>query len=135
MAIGWVAALKLVPWGDVIQAAPHVLKAAKGLLNKSPAEDEAAAMAAAATHPSEIAAPAHNAGELALQHVAQLEARVTQLTQAQHASAELLQQMAEQQSQIVQTVGLLRTGATRLAWACGVLSVVVIGLLIYIVRT
>ena len=133
MAIGWVSALKLVPWGDVIQAAPHVLKAAKGLLSKSPAEDEAATDAAVA--PAGIASPAHNAGELALQHVAQLEARVAQLTEAQRASAQLIQQMAEQQSQIVQTVGLLRTGATRLAWACGVLGVVVIGLLIYIGRS
>ena len=133
MAIGWVSALKLVPWGDVIQAAPHVLKAAKGLLNKSPAEDEAGA-AAATVPPAGIAPPAQNAGELALQHVAQLEARVAQLTEAQRASAQLIQQMAEQQSQIVQTVGLLRTGATRLAWACGVLGVCVIGLGIYVLR-
>ena len=133
MAIGWVSALKLVPWGDVIQAAPHVLKAAKGLLNKSPAEgggDAAVAPSASAG----IALPAQNAGELALQHVAQLEARVAQLEQAQHASAQLIQQMAEQQSQIVQTVGLLRTGATRLAWACGVLGVCVLGLLIALLR-
>ncbi len=134
MAIGWVSALKLVPWGDVIQAAPHVLKAAKGLLNKSPAEgggDAAVAPSASAG----IALPAQNAGELALQHVAQHEARVAQLEQAHHASAQLIEQMAEQQSQIVQTVGLLRTGATRLAWACGVLGVVVIGLLIQVLRS
>ncbi|MEG2049493.1 MAG: hypothetical protein RR855_19570 [Comamonas sp.] len=134
MAIGWVSALKLVPWGDVIQAAPHVLKAAKGLLNKSPAEGGDGDVEAPSA-PAGIAPPAQNAGELALQHVAQLEARVTQLAQAQHASAQLIQQMAEQQSQIVQTVGLLRTGATRLAWACGVLSVAVIGLLIYVLRS
>ena len=35
MAISWIAALKLVPWGDVIEAAPHVLKAAKGLRSGS----------------------------------------------------------------------------------------------------
>ena len=134
MAIGWVSALKLVPWGDVIQAAPHVLKAAKGLLNKSPAEGGGDA-AEAPGAPAGIAPPAQNAGELALQHVAQLEARVAQLEQAQHASAQLIQQMAEQQSQIVQTVGLLRTGATRLAWSCGVLSVAVIGLLVYVLRS
>lgn len=134
MAIGWVSALKLVPWGDVIQAAPHVLKAAKGLLNKSPAEGGGDA-ASAPSAPAGIALPAQNAGELALQHVAQLEARVAQLEQAQHASAQLIEQMAEQQSQIVQTVGLLRTGATRLAWACGVLGVVVIGLLIQVLRS
>ena len=132
MAISWVTALKLVPWSDVIQAAPHVVKAAKGLLKKT--DDTADATAAdVPTGTPQVAAP-HNAGELALQHIAQLEARVAQLEQAQRASAQLLEQMAQQQSQIVQTVGLLRTGATRLAWACGVLGVAVIGLLIYVVR-
>ena len=134
MAISWVSALKLVPWSDVIQAAPHVLKAAKGLLNKSPAQD-AGQTESIPDAPADAAPPAHNAGELALQHIAQLEARVAQLEQAQHASAQLIQQMAEQQSQIVHTVGLLRTGATRLAWACGVLGVAVIGLLVYVLRS
>lgn len=134
MAIGWVSALKLVPWSDVIQAAPHVVKAAKSLLNKTRDDAENDAPQTPATTPAGIAPPAHNAGELALQHVAQLETRVRELEQAQLASAQLLQQMAEQQSQIVQTVGLLRTGATRLAWACGALGAAVAGLLIYLVR-
>ena len=34
MAIGWLTALKLVPWGDVIEATPQALKAAKALLKK-----------------------------------------------------------------------------------------------------
>ncbi|MDR2325841.1 MAG: hypothetical protein LBE51_10650 [Acidovorax sp.] len=130
----WVSALKMVPWGDVIQAAPHVLKAAKGLLKKTDEADTAAAGEAAAAISTPLVGTPHNAGELALQHVAQLEARVAQLEQAQRASAELLQQMAEQQSQIVQTVGLLRTGATRLAWACGILGIAVVGLLIHLWR-
>ena len=41
MAISWIAALKLVPWGDVIEAAPHVLKAAKGLLRRSDGDSKA----------------------------------------------------------------------------------------------
>ena len=133
MAISWVTALKMVPWSDVIAAAPHVLKAAKGLIHKSAAED---AQVPAELHeaPAEPAPPAHSAGELALQQVALLEARVQQLEEAQRASAQLIQQMAEQQAQIVQTVGLLRTGATRLAWACGVLGAAVIGLLVYVWR-
>ena len=32
MAAGWVAALKLLPWGDVIEATPQSLQAAKKLL-------------------------------------------------------------------------------------------------------
>ena len=133
MAIGWVSALKLVPWGDVIQAAPHVLKAAKGLMKKSPEQAQEEAEQAASLHATQPSL-AGNAGELALQQVAQLEARVQQLEAAQRASAQVLEQMAEQQAQIVQTVGLLRTGATRLAWACGVLGVCVLGLLIALLR-
>ena len=129
MAISWVTALKMVPWGDVIQAAPSVLKAAKGLMKKSPEQTDATNASAAPAEP--MAAPlASNAGELALRHIAQLEARIQELEAAQRASNLVLEKMAEQQAQIVQTVGLLRTGTTRLAWACGILGVAVMGLLI-----
>ena len=129
MAISWVTALKMVPWGDVIQAAPSVLKAAKGLMKKSPEQTDATSASAAPAEP--MAAPlASNAGELALRHIAQLEARIQELEAAQRASNLVLEKMAEQQAQIVQTVGLLRTGITRLAWACGILGVAVMGLLI-----
>ena len=121
MAISWVSALKLVPWGDVIQAAPTVLKAAKGLMKKSPEQELEDAAQAAFPASAESQTPAANAGELALQKV----------EAAQRASNQVLEKMAEQQAQIVKTVGLLRTGATRLAWACGILSVAVIGLLVY----
>ncbi len=131
MAISWVSALKMVPWGDVIQAAPTVLKAAKGLMKKSPEQELEDAAQAAFPASAESQTPAANAGELALQKVAQLEARIQQLEAAQRASNQVLEKMAEQQAQIVKTVGLLRTGATRLAWACGILSVAVIGLLVY----
>lgn len=131
MAISWVSALKLVPWGDVIQAAPTVLKAAKGLMKKSPEQELEDAAQAAFPASAESQTPAANAGELALQKVAQLESRIQQLEAAQRASNQVLEKMAEQQAQIVKTVGLLRTGATRLAWACGILSVAVIGLLVY----
>ena len=135
MAISWVTALKMVPWGDVIQAAPSVLKAAKGLMKKSPEQElDEAAQAAFPADAAHHATPT-NAGELALQQVAQLEARIQQLEAAQHASNQVLEKMAEQQAQIVKTVGLLRTGATRLAWACGILSVVVVGLAIALIRS
>ena len=32
MAVGWVTALKLVPWGDVLEATPQILQSAKKLL-------------------------------------------------------------------------------------------------------
>ena len=134
MAISWVSALKMVPWGEVIQAAPSVLKAAKGLMKKSPEQELEEAAQAAFPEASGSTALPHNAGELALQHVAQLESQVQRLEEAQRASALVLEKMAEQQAQIVKTVGILRTGATRLAWACAALTVIVVGLVVYIAR-
>ena len=135
MAISWMSALKLVPWGEVIQAAPTVLKAAKGLMKKTGEQELNEAAQAAYGESDTRAALASNAGELALQQVAQLEARIQHLEEAQRATALVLEKMAEQQSQIVKTVGLLRIGITRLAWASGVLGVITLGLLIYVIRT
>lgn len=133
MAISWITALKLVPWGDVIEATPQVVKAAKGLLRK---KDAAAAQepAAAAAGGDTRLNPPHNAGEQALQLIQSLESRIRQLEQGQQQSAELIQQLAEQNAQVVRTVDLLRTGAQRLAWACGMLGVVATGLVIALWR-
>lgn len=132
MPISWMTALKLVPWGDVIEATPQVLKAAKGLLRKKEAAAEAAA--AAASEPAGRLAIPNTAGEQALQLIQTLEARIVQLEQGQRQSAELIEQLAEQNAQVIRTVDLLRTGAQRLAWVCGGLAVVVVGLLIAVWR-
>ena len=133
MAISWITALKLVPWGDVIEATPQVVKAAKGLLRKREAAAAQEPAAPAAADDARLNAP-HNAGEQALQLIQTLEGRIRQLEQGQQQSAELIQQLAEQNAQVVRTVDLLRTGAQRLAWACGVLGVAVIGLVIALLR-
>ena len=31
MAFGWITALKIIPWKDVLESAPHIVKAAKNL--------------------------------------------------------------------------------------------------------
>jgi TolA-binding protein len=131
MAISWITALKLVPWGDVIEATPQVVKAAKGLLRKK--DGAAAEEAATAAASSRLSTP-HSSGEQALQLIQSLEGRIRQLEQGQQQSAELIQQLAEQNAQVIRTVDLLRTGAQRLAWACGVLGITVIGLVIALWR-
>ncbi|BDE70302.1 MULTISPECIES: hypothetical protein [Delftia] len=132
MAISWITALKLVPWGDVIEATPQVVKAAKSLLRKKDAEQAVGAQPAAAGEP--LAAP-RSAGEQALLLIQAQEARITQLEQSQRQSLELIEKLAEQNAQIVATVGALRTGAQRLAWACAILGACVAGLLIHAWRT
>ncbi|MDC2859304.1 MULTISPECIES: hypothetical protein [unclassified Delftia] len=132
MAISWITALKLVPWGDVIEATPQVVKAAKSLLRKKDAEQAVGAQPAAAGEP--LAAP-RSAGEQALLLIQAQEARITQLEQSQRQSLELIEKLAEQNAQIVATVGALRMGAQRLAWACAILGACVAGLLIHAWRT
>src|SRR2546427_2006056 len=76
MAISWITALKLVPWGDVIEATPQVVKAAKNLLRKKDAAQELDAQQPAAVEPL---APPRSAGEQALQLIQAQDARIVQL--------------------------------------------------------
>ncbi|ADX45173.1 hypothetical protein Acav_1251 [Paracidovorax avenae ATCC 19860] len=132
MAISWITALQLVPWDKVIEASPQLIKAAKGLLRSRGAReaeqaqaDEEAARLAASGAPSPQ--------ELALQRIGALEDQVQALEQSQRQALEVIEQLAQQNAQLVATVSALRTGAQRLAVACGVLGVVLLGTIAYVV--
>ncbi len=133
MAIPWITALKLVPWSEVIEAAPQVIKAAKGMIGKKEAQEQATE-SAAAQRLSE-ANPVTSSGELALRQIQALQGRVEQLEQSQRQSLEIIEKLAEQNAQLVTTVSALRVGAQRLVWACGVLGAVSIGVVIYLLAT
>lgn len=134
MAVSWISALKLVPWGDVIKATPQVVKAAQGLLKKREAQEQAHGDASQ-QQAAQPLSPPQSSGEQALLLIQGLEERVAQLEQSQRQSLEIIEKLAEQNAQIVATVGALRIGAQRLAWACGILGLCVIGLGIYVLRT
>ena len=133
MAIPWITALKLVPWGEVIEAAPQVIKAAKGLIRKKDADAQREEQVAAAAATAERIAPPTSSGELALQQIQLLQGRVELLEQSQRQSLEIIEKLAEQNAQLVTTVSALRVGAQRLVWACAALGVVSLGLVIYLV--
>ena len=118
MAAGWVAALKLVPWGDVIEATPQILQAAKKLLGTTQKGNaDAAAGALEGGAGGETAMPV----ALQLQH---LRDRVAQLELEQQESAVLIQSLAEQNAQVVQAVETLRLRNQRLTVAIAVLGAV-----------
>lgn len=98
MAISWMSALKVIPWADVIEATPALVKGARRLLKRS--QDEASQTQAPAEPPQTLPE--------ALARVQQLESEVGQLTQAQAESAALLESLAEQQARLVETVQTLR---------------------------
>ena len=129
----WIAALKLVPWGEVIKATPQVMKAAQSMLKKKDAQEEAREQAAHAQQASHLSPPA-SASEQALRLIQQQEERIAQLEQSQRQSLEIIEKLAEQNAQIVATVGALRIGTQRLAWTCGALGISLVSLAVYVFR-
>ena len=128
MAASWVAALKLVPWGDVIEATPQILQAAKKLLGTTQKGNaDAAAGALKGGAGGEPAMPV----ALQLQH---LRDRVAQLELEQQESAVLIQSLAEQNAQVVRAVEVLRQRQQRLTVAAGILAVACTGLLVWVLR-
>ena len=128
MAAGWIAALKLVPWGDVLEATPQILQAAKKLLGTTQKGNaDAAAGALEGGAGGEPAMPV----ALQLQH---LRDRVAQLEREQQESAVLIQSLAEQNAQVVRAVEVLRQGQQRLTVAAGILAVACTGLLVWMLR-
>ena len=127
MAVGWVTALKLVPWGDVLEATPQILQAAKKLLGATrQGTTQAAPGSLAGTN--DAAAP-----PIALQ-LQQLHERVARLEQEQQESAVLIQSLAEQNAQVVRAVEVLRQRQRRLTVAAGILAAACTGLLVWVLR-
>ncbi len=114
MAVGWMSALKLVPWGEVIEATPQIAQAARRLLG-----------ATEKAPPPDAATPKDTAAD----HIAALRQRVQALEEEQRASAVLIQSLAEQNAQVVRAIDALRVRCQRLAIAACVLGVGTTGLL------
>lgn len=112
MAISWLTALKVIPWADVIEAAPHVLKGARSLLARTRGD------ASAGTAPADDRSP-----EALTERVARLEAE-------QAASAELIRSLAEQNAKLVAATGVLRVRTRMLLWTSAALAVAVLGMLV-----
>ncbi|AVO48305.1 hypothetical protein C6568_02850 [Melaminivora suipulveris] len=119
---GWLSALKFVPWGQVIDAAPQIVQGARKLIRKgeqTAAPPPAPAMPAASLHDS-------LAGQ-----VAALQQRAAQLEEEQRASAVLIRSLAEQNAQVVRAIDALRVRTRWLGLACALLGVVSVALLIW----
>jgi hypothetical protein len=130
MAISWLAALKVVPWGKVMEHAPQVLDKARGLIDKhrggTPAADPDPSNPDLGDVPS--------LGELKNRCLA-LQAQCEQLAQAQQQMAQTLAELAEQNAGLIGMVNRLQSRLRGLLiW--GSLSLLVAGALaLWWVRT
>ena len=117
MPFPWALAFKVIPWADVIAAAPGVARNAQKLwrqVGRNGAAGEAAA--SAATGLSASAQP--QAARLA-----QLENALARLDDQCAHQAELLSTLAAQNAQLVQAVEVLRQRTRLLGWTSAALSI------------
>jgi hypothetical protein len=118
MAIPWIAALKIIPWGDVIEHAPKVLNAARKLLDKQ----KAPTVPVPTSPPLDLGAEPPSLGELRNRLI---EARqlIDQQTAAQQQMAQTLTELAEQNARLVEAVQLLRVRTRVLIVAAVLLAI------------
>jgi hypothetical protein len=126
MAIGWLTALKMVPWGDVIENAPTLVNGAKKLFTKTRTEPPAEPT------PTPAQAKAPFDVELRIEQLSALlgqsQARVATLEAESRETATLIKSLAEQQEKVIIAIAILGKRTNVLIGTCVVLAVACVGL-------
>jgi hypothetical protein len=115
MALSWMSALKVIPWSDVIEAAPGLVKGARKIFTRSQQTEV----------PAASAEPGGGSVDLS-DRVSQLEASLAQIAEQQGATARLVESLAEQNARIVEAVDILRVRTRLLMGACAVLAMALV---------
>ncbi len=126
MPISWLTVLQAVPWSDVIRNAPKVADGAKKLWSTVAGQPAQAPVDAGTLARSRD----DRSPEVLQARIDALDATVADLHGQLLASAELIRELAEQNTQMVRRVELNRVRAVRLTWAlAGVALVAVAGVI------
>jgi chromosome segregation ATPase len=122
MALPWLTALKVIPWGDVIEHAPAVLKGARDLLERQRQRRQASTPPAADAAVVEVPGPVQpELGELQ-QQLAATRDDLARLQQTQDQITQTLAELAEQNTRLVAAVELLRKRTRLLVWGAAALA-------------
>jgi len=119
MPLPWLTALKVIPWGDVIEHAPKVLGAARKLLERQrapkpvPAADESVIPAPSAEPPSL---------EVLRGHLNTAQQQLDQQALAQEQLTQTVAELAEQNARLVSAVEVLRVRTRLLLWGLALLA-------------
>ena len=110
MAIGWLAVLQAVPWGQVIDNAPKVVDGAKkfwGSVSKKPAAEE--------LDVSDAQASAEDVEDLGIirKRLAALEKKTAELHEQMVTSSALIRELADQNTQLIARIEANRV---RMVW-------------------
>ncbi|HZG21165.1 MAG TPA: hypothetical protein VE092_14190 [Herbaspirillum sp.] len=113
MGLSWLSAIKLIPWGDVVQATPGIVKGARDLWSRTRKAKSAVE--------AQEAMPAASDAELFAQRIRQLEAEQLEASQ-------LINTLAEQNAQLVATMDRMRSRLRMLTAGCVLLAVGLVAL-------
>lgn len=111
MAIGWMSALKIIPWGSVLESAPHIVKAAKHLFAAT--RTDTSGFSSAPPFGDSSADPDKLDKRIRL-----LEAKIIELSDEQQASAQLIKSLAEQNALVVEAIEIYRIRVKVLLAVC-----------------
>jgi len=127
VAIGWITALKVIPWGDVIEAAPQIVKGARKFFARTSEVNPAAdAAPVVGSEPDEVS--------LARARIEQLETRLAEMAEQQQASAGLIESLAEQNAKLVQVLDVLRMRVKLVSIVGACLAVALLALAGWVLR-
>jgi hypothetical protein len=115
MAINWLFALKAVPWADLVQAAPHIVKGARRLFNTTRDSEP--------PPPGDADERFGSEGVSVQTRLHRIESALQALDSEQNSSAELIRSLAEQNARVVAAIEVLRA---RMRLLLGVTTVLVI---------
>ena len=122
MAISWLTVLQAVPWTEVIRNAPKVADGAKKLWSSVAGRPAQAAVGGGA-----MAQSRGDSSHEGLQaRVDSLESTVTELHDQLLSSAELIKQLADQNTLLVQRVEANRVRSVRMGWALAIVAVIAV---------
>lgn len=110
MALGWLTALKAIPWTDVISTAPVVVDGAKKLWHSVGKKPAPAALTPVLPSSSAASAPSMAALQA---RITTLEAEAADLHGQMVSSSELIKALAEQNTQLIRRI---ETSRVRLLW-------------------
>lgn len=103
----WLLALKVIPWGDVIEHAPKVLNAARKMVDRQREQRQSAGDTSSAAPASASGVAAVTAQQLQTRLDAAHQ-RIDTLLQAQDQLTQTVAELAEQNARLVAAVDVLR---------------------------
>lgn len=120
MAIGWISALKVIPWKDVLEAAPGMVKGAKRLFTAAKGESNSEPVAESS--PTIISFDAEGFATLD-SRVRHVQAKISELNSELNSSAKLIKSLAEQNARVVNAIEVFRVRIKILIFVCCLLGI------------